>query len=77
MTKERLKRYIINDEEYLNMISKSVGKNPSTIENWLKGSNGPSDIQDVKSLADFFSMDYMTFLKKVGKESMNRNLLLF
>ncbi len=37
---------------------------PEAIKNWMYGMNGPSDLEQIKNLGNFFGVSYLEFLEK-------------
>ena len=40
------------------------------IKNWLYGYNGPTDVEQVKAIGEYFDIDYLHLLQKVEDENM-------
>lgn len=40
------------------------------IKNWIYGYNGPTDIEQIKAISNYFNIDYLVLLKKVEDHSM-------
>ncbi len=51
-----------NKEEYLEYFSQKTNFSVETIRSWVKGKNTPAGIEYIKSLAAYFSIDYMKLL---------------
>ncbi len=43
-------------------LSEKISKSTEAIRKWIKGENGPNDIEVVKDIAEFFDQDYKYFL---------------
>ena len=50
-------------------IAEHVGLTQSAVHQWYVKANGPADIEVIKSIADFFSVDYQILLKEYTEVS--------
>lgn len=80
--KNEIKRYALNQTtpDYKVTTSKIKTKLASklcvseeAIKNWVCGYNGPSDIEVVKMMAEFFGIDYLNLLRKKETNDMENN----
>lgn len=60
--------------EYESILADVLCVDRATIHNWRMNSNGPSDLDKIKSLAAYWNIDYKTLLKFSGCEIMNLKL---
>ena len=54
----------IRKTEIENKIAEKVSVSSSAIHNWRFGSNGPSGLDLIKDVAEYFNIDFMMLLKK-------------
>ena len=52
-------------------MSAKIGVSPDTIKSWRYMYNGPADLDLVRSIADFFSVEYSELLYEPEDENMN------
>ena len=51
-------------------LAEKIFVSAETVNSWMYGSNGPSDLEQVKQIADYFGVEYHQLLKKEGEEEM-------
>ena len=61
-SEQKLKKAIIDE------IAKATVKTESSVNGWLKGYNGPSDLDAVKQMAKVLGCDYLDLLRKCKSE---------
>lgn len=56
--------------EIMDELATALSVSTEAIKNWMYGYNGPSDLEQIKSIGDFFNQDYHYLLKK-EEDKMN------
>lgn len=63
-------------EDIKNALAEKLYVSPEAVKNWMYGYNGPSELEQVKLLGDFFAVDYHEFLKAEEEKMTNTTTII-
>ncbi len=55
----------------MNEIAEKTNVSADAVNNWMYCKNGPSDLEQIKEIADYFKVDYHELLEKKTEENVN------
>ena len=63
----------LNKSNIMKELAEKLYISEDAVKSWMYGNNGPSDLEQVKLVADYFGVEYHQLLDKEGKEMASNN----